>query len=580
MGDQHANRAKKTKVAQQQPAAPPPAPRSLPHDHVHPLLHLQRAIGNQAVLRLLRSGRLQARRAISQPSDRYEEEADRMAAPVMRMPARGGGLPRGASNNAPINVVPRVMAASAEPALGVVPEQRLGNSNGIGDGDGRGTAGAGDNSVPKEVMDHLKLREGWRTAVYLDSRGLPTVGLGHLLTASEKKTYKVGDHVPEDILNAWAQADAKKAYNAGQSQAATLGLSDQSFINAMASVNFQLGTGWYSNHKKTWGYLMAHAWEKAALEAQDSLWYKQTPVRVQDFQAALRALAGTTTNAPSTTLTTPTAASGGAGPVKDDKGQGGKPGQTQWEEAPTLDAVRAGQAVLDQGHRGPAVSFVQEHMRIAHDGKFGHDTAKVVQDFQARNAKKPLPDGSLLRMDGKVDKKTLDLIERGAGGTAVPGTTALATTGGTDAAIEALDLAPKAKTGAYALKAKHLDIKFTSGRRNRAGQARAMASNVVHNRKWIQQTYASPNKMLLQNWVDSHPEATTVAALTAGLLEVLNGMSDEVLGTISKHPAGLAFDVQPVTKNAEEIKSDIRALPGIGKFLEKEAGLVRWHAPF
>jgi GH24 family phage-related lysozyme (muramidase) len=428
-------------------------------------------------------------------------------------------------------------------------------------------------------MDHLKLREGWRTAVYLDSRGLPTVGLGHLLTTSEKKTYKVGDHVPEDLLNAWAQADAKKAYNAGQAQAATLGVSDQSFINALASVNFQLGTGWYTKHKQTWGYMVAHAWEKAAREVRDSLWYRQTPVRVQDFQAALRALAGTT-NAPMTTPTTPAAASGGDGPVKDGKDQGGKPGRTQREEAPTLDAVRAGQAVLYQGHRGPAVSFVQEHLRIAHDGKFGYDTAKAVQAFQARNAKQPLSDGSLLRMDGKIDKQTLDLIERGTGGATVSGTTAPATTGGTDAAIEALDLAPNAKAGAYALKAKHPDIKFTSGRRDRAGQARAMASNVVHNRKWIQQTYASPNKMLLQNWVDSHPKATTVAALTAGLLAVLNGMSDEVLGTISKHPAGLAFDVQPVTKNAEKIKSDIRALPGIGKFLEKEAGLVRWHAPF
>src|SRR5215510_5330272 len=138
MGDQHASRTKQTKAARQQPAAPSPAPRSLPHDHVHPLLHLQRAIGNQAVLRLLRSGRLQAKRAISQPSDGYEE-ADRMAAPVMRMPARGGGLPRGAANNAPINGVPGVAASSAEPALELILEQQLGNRNGIGDGGGRET---------------------------------------------------------------------------------------------------------------------------------------------------------------------------------------------------------------------------------------------------------------------------------------------------------------------------------------------------------------------------------------------------------------------------------------------------------
>jgi len=33
-----------------------------------------------------------------------------------------------------------------------------------------------------------------------------------------------------------------------------------------------------------------------------------------------------------------------------------------------------------------------------------------------------------------------------------------------------------------------------------------------------------------------------------------------------------------VTQNAEAIKADIRALPGLNKFLEKEAGHVRWHA--
>jgi hypothetical protein len=38
--------------------------------------------------------------------------------------------------------------------------------------------------------------------------------------------------------------------------------------------------------------------------------------------------------------------------------------------------------------------------------------------------------------------------------------------------------------------------------------------------------------------------------------------------------------VQPVTKNAAAIKKSIQNLPGIKKFLEKEVGLVRWHAEF
>jgi hypothetical protein len=42
----------------------------------------------------------------------------------------------------------------------------------------------------------------------------------------------------------------------------------------------------------------------------------------------------------------------------------------------------------------------------------------------------------------------------------------------------------------------------------------------------------------------------------------------------------MAFDVQPVTQDADAIKKSIRALAGLDKFLEMEGGLVRWHAQF
>ena len=56
---------------------------SSPIDHVS---FLQRTIGNQAVQRLLKSGALQAKLAVSQAGDIYEQEADRVAEQVMRMP--------------------------------------------------------------------------------------------------------------------------------------------------------------------------------------------------------------------------------------------------------------------------------------------------------------------------------------------------------------------------------------------------------------------------------------------------------------------------------------------------------------
>ena len=50
------------------------------------ILFLQRTAGNQAVQRLIKSGALQAKLRIGQPGDIYEQEADRVAEQVMRMP--------------------------------------------------------------------------------------------------------------------------------------------------------------------------------------------------------------------------------------------------------------------------------------------------------------------------------------------------------------------------------------------------------------------------------------------------------------------------------------------------------------
>jgi hypothetical protein len=144
--------------------------------------------------------------------------------------------------------------------------------------------------------------------------------------------------------------------------------------------------------------------------------------------------------------------------------------------------------------------------------------------------------------------------------------------------IEEMELAPIAKNAASMLQAKYPTIQFTSGRRSVFQQAHAMARNVVVNRKWIGQTYLAGSK--LQHWVDIHPEAKTVDTITAGLEQVMKAMPEDECTKISRHLTGRAFDVRPVTANAGAIKADIRALPGLHKFLEKEGGLVRWHAQF
>ncbi|HEX3144195.1 MAG TPA: hypothetical protein VHQ64_09495 [Pyrinomonadaceae bacterium] len=145
--------------------------------------------------------------------------------------------------------------------------------------------------------------------------------------------------------------------------------------------------------------------------------------------------------------------------------------------------------------------------------------------------------------------------------------------------IDEMNLAPTAKAAAKLLLQKHPNIQFTSGRRDVQQQAHAMAGNIVkHDRQWIGNTYLKAQK--LQAWVDAHPEAVTVDQITAGLTQVMNKMPEDERSKISRHLTGRAFDVRPLKQNAKAIKADIRALPGLNKFLEKEGGLVRWHAQF
>lgn len=148
--------------------------------------------------------------------------------------------------------------------------------------------------------------------------------------------------------------------------------------------------------------------------------------------------------------------------------------------------------------------------------------------------------------------------------------------------IEDLDLSAVAQHAAEILAAAHPSVVFTSGRRDLGGQARAMASNVIHNRNWIDQTYTPTGQRdALQSWVNDNPHVVDQTAVASGLLGVMQGWSDAELSHVSKHLSGDAFDVQPVlTPEGDAIKATIRTLPGLTKFLDREGGLIRWHAQF
>ena len=81
MRQQRTNQAQTSEAGQRTRAACPEKPRATSFDASHCTLQLQRMIGNRALGRML-----QAKLKVNEPGDEYEQEADRVAEQVMRMP--------------------------------------------------------------------------------------------------------------------------------------------------------------------------------------------------------------------------------------------------------------------------------------------------------------------------------------------------------------------------------------------------------------------------------------------------------------------------------------------------------------
>ena len=142
-----------------------------------------------------------------------------------------------------------------------------------------------------------------------------------------------------------------------------------------------------------------------------------------------------------------------------------------------------------------------------------------------------------------------------------------------------LGLIPHAKAAAEQLKKQFPSVVFTSGRRSVSDQANAMAGNVVMNRKWIEQTYAaSAERTALQAWVDANPDAKDRPSIAKGLKSIMEAWSDAQRIRLSRHFAGLAFDISPTS--GSEVKKAIKKLPELKRFLDSEGGITIWHAEF
>lgn len=155
----------------------------------------------------------------------------------------------------------------------------------------------GNATLHKKTVPYQGLRGPRNTRVsgssdfglYYDSRGLLTGGYGDLITSEEEAANKLDQTEKE------ARQELIKNYTKAKEDTiqvlSNFGIDPEELSGSQLSglyvMSFQLGKSGLMRFEKMLNAIKQKDFKRAAKEAEDSLWFKQTPERVRDFQSKI-----------------------------------------------------------------------------------------------------------------------------------------------------------------------------------------------------------------------------------------------------------------------------------------------------
>lgn len=138
----------------------------------------------------------------------------------------------------------------------------------------------------------LEQDEGVRHEIYLDHLGLPTAGIGHLLTADDPEfTQPVGSAVDKERVDAWFQIDIKTCLEDCQNIFVNWEELPSEAQCILANMAFNLGAPRLRKFKNMIDAVHRDNFAEAADQMLDSRWARQVPNRANRLIDRMRALA-------------------------------------------------------------------------------------------------------------------------------------------------------------------------------------------------------------------------------------------------------------------------------------------------
>lgn len=139
------------------------------------------------------------------------------------------------------------------------------------------------------IKEDLIKHEGYRDEIYLDSEGLPTFGIGHLIVEDDiEHQWPVGTKVTAQRIDDVFLKDLKEAVDDAECLVSDLYSLPDQCIRVLVNMAFNLGRPRLSGFKNMLAAVEAKDFEEAANQMIDSRWYNQVGGRSVELENWMR----------------------------------------------------------------------------------------------------------------------------------------------------------------------------------------------------------------------------------------------------------------------------------------------------
>ena len=142
-----------------------------------------------------------------------------------------------------------------------------------------------------QLRETLKVDEGVKNEIYLDHLGLPTCGIGHLITEDDPEHgLDVGTHIDDERVNELFDQDVQVTL--GECRLLYEDFDDlpEEAQQIIANMMFNMGRPRLSKFKKMKEAVDNRDWIEAGNQMMDSRWYKQVTTRADRLVTRMMAI--------------------------------------------------------------------------------------------------------------------------------------------------------------------------------------------------------------------------------------------------------------------------------------------------